>query len=80
MSKTIADPELERIAHELAQLSGTSVPDAIRTALETHLELTKATKLMGKINAIIAHGRAAQVLDSRPESEILGYDEDGIPT
>jgi antitoxin VapB len=35
---------------------------------------------MAEIRAIIDHYSSLPILDSRSEDEILGYDENGIPT
>lgn len=86
MALNIKDPETDRLARELAQLTGTSITDALKTAIQH--ELASARKRddkdlaakRAKIQAIIDRARLLPVLDDRSADEILGYDENGLPT
>jgi antitoxin VapB len=77
----IKDPETDRLARELAELSGVPITTAVREALEERLVVVRArarTTAPG-LEAIITRARARPTLDTRPEDEILGYDTSGLP-
>lgn len=83
MALNIKDAATDRLAREVAALTGESITDAVRVALEQRLAIlrrrasvTSATDLA----QIIARGRQRQRLDHRTDDEILGYDRDGLPT
>ncbi len=81
MALNIKDPETDRLARELAKLSGVPITAAVREALEERLAVVRArarTTPPG-LEGIITRGRARQVLDTRSEDEILGYDGSGLP-
>ncbi|KGN31355.1 antitoxin [Knoellia sinensis KCTC 19936] len=83
MALNIKDPETDRLARELAQATGESITVAARRAIEERLERVRhqtraARRSVGE--EIIARGRARPILDERPVDEILGYDENGLPS
>lgn len=81
MALNIKDPTTDRLARELAELSGVPITTAVREALEERLVVLRSrahAKAPG-LDAIIARGRARPTLDTRPEDEILGYDASGLP-
>ncbi len=82
MALNIKDPETDRLARELAERMGTSITEALRTALQERLTRTKprADLVFDEIQAIIERGRRRPVLNDLSEDEILGYDENGIPS
>ena len=72
----IDDLKIERLARELAELTGESVPVAIRVALEERLErLFKKETLYEILRRVDALPR----LDDRSVEEIFGYDKHGLP-
>jgi antitoxin VapB len=79
----IKDPEADRLARELAEATGESITAAARTALAERLARVRArgqaSEREVELAAIVARGRARQVLDLRSADEIIGYDEHGIP-
>jgi antitoxin VapB len=85
MALSIRDPETDRLARELAALTGESMTEAIRTALAERLARTRAAReddlghLMADVRAIQERVARLPVLDDRPDDEILGYDADGLP-
>lgn len=86
MALSIRDPETDRLARELAALTGESMTEAIRAALAERLARTRRTH-EDDVRSLIADVRVIQdrvarlpVRDERPEDEILGYDGDGLPT
>ena len=86
MALSLKDPETDLLARELAQRTGESLTTAVRQALKDKLdriksedEARRAAKLAA-INQIVERFAALPVLDDRTEEEILGWDENGLPT
>ena len=83
MALTIESPEAERLARELAECTGESVVEAVTNALRA--ELARKSPPTGE-RAIRIMKEAAErlsqlpTLDSRAAEEIIGYDENGLPT
>jgi antitoxin VapB len=86
MALSIRDPDTDRLARELAKLTGESMTGAIRVALEQRLAREKRRReadlerRRARINAIVERVAKLPVLDDRSPEEILGYDENGLPT
>ena len=81
MALSIKDPETDRLARELAAVTGESLTDAIRTALAERLERARPLHqypLQAAAQRIRERLRLLPVLDPRPADELL-YDEDGLP-
>jgi antitoxin VapB len=81
----IKDPETDRLARELAERTGTSITEALKTALKHELAATRVLEShrpdrAARIQAIIDRGRARPLLNNLTEDEILGYDEHGLPS
>lgn len=85
MALSIRDPETDRLARELAALTGESMTKAIRTALEERLARAKRRReaeierKRAAIDAIVERFSKLPVLDDRSPDEIIGYDEHGLP-
>ena len=85
MALSIRDAETDRLARELAGLTGETMTQAIRTALEERLARERRARAAGdrerfeRIVAVIDEYAALPVLDDRAPDEILGYDEHGLP-
>lgn len=84
MALNIKDPQTERTVRELAAVTGESVTAAVRRAAEERLQRVRR-KHSGRSIAdeIMEIGRRCAALpeyDPRPADEILGYDENGLPT
>ena len=87
MALSIKNREVEELARELARISGKPITEAVRDSLKRELErakiVTQATPNTGLAERLMAIGRevaAMPVLDDRTPDEILGYDENGLPT
>jgi antitoxin VapB len=81
MALNIKDSETDRVARELAQLTGQSITTVVREALEDKLELVRARHASAPahdLHDIIARGRVRPVLDDRRAGEIIGHDEHGV--
>jgi antitoxin VapB len=78
----IKDDETDRLARELAELTGQPITTAVREAIEARLASIRRKKRVAPgpaLTDIIARGRARQTLDGRSADEILGFDEHGLP-
>ena len=84
MALDIDDPETEALARELAARTGESIGAAIKRALQERLarldsEAAKAA-LLEDLAAFRRRSAALPRLDERSDEEILGYDENGLPS
>ncbi len=84
MALNIKDPATDRLARQLAELTGESLTEAVAAALRERLERERRRR--GKaidrdeVMRIARRIAARPVLDGRSPDEILGYDEHGLPT
>ena len=81
MAINIKDAETDRLARELAELTGQPITDAVRVAIEERLARLRVrpTVTVDSLLEIIDRGRARTTIDGRPEAELLGYGADGLP-
>jgi antitoxin VapB len=83
MPLSIKNEATERLARQVAGETGESLTEAIHTSLQERWERLKRRRkghiLAGQIEDLLRRVDALPSLDSRPEDEILGYGEDGIP-
>ena len=83
MALSIKNDETERLARQVAREAGESLTQAIQKALQERWERLKARRrsqvLVGQVEDLLRRVDALPNLDSRPEDEILGYDEHGAP-
>lgn len=85
MALNIRNPETERLATELAKRTGETKTAAVTKALRERLERVAtngrmADPFLETALAIARHCASLPVLDDRSADEILGYDENGLPT
>ena len=83
MALSIKDPEADRLAREVAARTGESLTAAIVTALRERLvrlrRRPQRRKLQDELREIGQRCAALPTLDDRPDEEILGYDDRGLP-
>jgi len=83
MPLNIKDADTDRLARELAEVTGETLTAAVATALRERLERIRerpsGQDLAAELDAIAARSAALPVLDERSGEEILGYDERGLP-
>ena len=83
MALNIRNPEVERLAAELARQTGETKTEAVLKALNDRLSRVRRERskrsLADELEKIARHCASLPVLDSRPAEEILGYDERGLP-
>jgi antitoxin VapB len=84
MAISIKDEKTDRLARELARRTGESLTQTIQTALQERLQrLTgrrHADTVREKLYDILARVDRLPIRDRRSEDEILGYNEDGVPS
>ncbi|HEV7253257.1 MAG TPA: type II toxin-antitoxin system VapB family antitoxin [Mesorhizobium sp.] len=85
MALSLKDPETDRLARDVARLTGESLTEAVRVALEERLKRERLKRgknpdLTARLDEIVRRFSALPVLDPRTPEEILGYDENGLPS
>jgi antitoxin VapB len=85
MPLSIKAPEADRLARKLAETTGETITEAVIVAMRERLEREQKKKenneaLIDELMAIANHCASLPVLDTRSDDEILGYDENGIPS
>ena len=83
MALSLKDVETDRLAREVAALTGESLTTAIRNALAERLERERRRRgrpadLRGRLHAIGAACAALPDRDDRSMDEIAGYGDDGL--
>ena len=81
MALTIQDPEAERLAREIAAITGETVPQVVLKALRERAARLQVRDeaLLAEVLAIGEHCAALPVLDERSSDAIIGYGEAGLP-
>ncbi|MEW6278695.1 MAG: type II toxin-antitoxin system VapB family antitoxin [Candidatus Eremiobacterota bacterium] len=82
MALSIKDDEADRLARELARHTGETLTQAVIVALRERLERvapSAGSTLLEDLERIVERNARRRILDRRPEDEILGYDESGLP-
>jgi antitoxin VapB len=84
MAISIKSIETEHLAREIAAKTGESLTGAIQKALEERLERLnnnrRSQALAAQIDDILQRVDAMPDLDARTPDEIIGYDENGLPS
>jgi antitoxin VapB len=80
---SLEDKETDRLAREVAALTGETLTDAIRKALAERLARERlrrgvSLRLVDRLMEIGRHCAALPDLDRRSPDEIVGYDETGM--
>ena len=83
MALNIRNSEAERLAANLAEITGETKTQAVTQALRERLARLKRERgnrrLADELDEIARHCSRLSVRDSRPAHEILGYDETRLP-
>lgn len=86
MSMNIKNPQVHKMARELAELRECSLTEAVKFAIEKALMEAKhqnahlnADQLEQRLTEIALHCSQLPDQDHRSVEEILGYDEMGLP-
>ncbi|HEU5234085.1 MAG TPA: type II toxin-antitoxin system VapB family antitoxin [Terriglobales bacterium] len=83
MPLRINDPEVEHLVRALVEKTGEAPDKAIARALRESLERVadhERPTLADELDEIGKRCAALPDVDTRSPDEILGYDEDGLPT
>ena len=84
MALSIKSIETEHLAREIAAKTGESLTGAIQKALEERLDRLNNSRrnhaLAAQIDDILERVDAMPDLDARTPDEIIGYDENGLPS
>ena len=85
MALSLKDPETDSLARQVASLTGETLTQAVRGALQLRLrneQLKRGVRPWddAAIDAILERSRALPILDDRTPDEIIGYDENGLPS
>ena len=85
MALSIKMPEVDRLARRLAGTTGETITIAVLVAIRERLEREERKRqskqqLIADLMAIADHCASLPVLDSRSEDEIMGWDENGLPS
>jgi antitoxin VapB len=83
MALSLKDPEVDRLAREVAARTGETLTAAVTVALRERLARLRGKRrrrtLRDELRDIGRRCAALPTLDDRPADEILGYDEHGLP-
>ncbi len=83
MALNIKNSEADRLARELADVTGLTITEAVMEAIEEKLQREKARRssdrLLRDIGRIRERFTALPILDARDSDDVIGYDEFGLP-
>ena len=84
MALSIKSPEADQLARELVAATGESLTEAVEKAIRERLERqvhgVRSRRIHHRLDALRAELRALPVVDARAADDIIGYDEDGLPS
>jgi antitoxin VapB len=85
MPLSIKAPEADRLARQLAAVTGETITNAVIVAMRERLERQQRKQeetqaLISDLMAIANHCASLPVIDDRSEDEIMGWDENGLPS
>ncbi len=84
MPISIKNDQTELLARKLAELTGETITEAVRSAVaERYDRLRRARSgrsLADELNAIAIRCAKRPLVSQLSDDEILGYDESGVPT
>ena len=83
MALSIKHPEADRLARQLAHATGESLTEAVTQAIRERLVRQTGrdpAAVRASIRRIQEEVARLPVFDDRTDDEILGYDENGLPT
>jgi antitoxin VapB len=79
MALSIKSDRADRLARELADLTGESITDTVVAALEARLEVERRRRRAVGLGDIVERFGRLPVLDERRPDDIIGYDDSGLP-
>ncbi len=83
MALSFKNPEVERVARELAKVTGESMTEAISKALKQRLEKETGRKqsatISDEVRRMLSRVAWLRRKNHRSDDELIGYDKHGIP-
>ena len=81
MALSIKSEEADRLARQLASITGESLTDAVTESIRLRLAQARRRDagLADRLMTISAEGRKLERFDTRTDEEIIGYDDHGLP-
>jgi antitoxin VapB len=80
MTLSIKSERADRIARELAELTGESITETVIASLEARLDQERRRRERRPVADIVERFGRLDVLDPRDADDILGYGDDGLPS
>ena len=80
MVLSIKSETADRLARDLADLTGESITDAVVASLRARLVAERRRRRNPTLVDIVERFQRLPVLDARDPDHILGYDEHGLPS
>jgi antitoxin VapB len=85
MALSLKDAATDALARQVAKLTGESLTEAVRVSLAERLERERLKRgkprdAAAEMERIVKAYAALPLLDGRSADEILGYDENGLPS
>jgi antitoxin VapB len=85
MPLSIKAPEADRLARQLAAVTGETITNAVIVAMRERLEREERKRhdyeaLLEELRAISHHCASLPVVNDLTEDEIMGWDENGLPS
>ncbi len=78
MVLSIKSEQADRLARELAALTGESITDAVESSLSARLELELARRKTRDLSDIVERFGELEIVDDRSADDIIGYDATGL--
>ena len=80
MALNLKNDEADRLARELAGVTGETITEAIVVALRERLERQRpAGRRAARLERLVAEIGSFPVIDDRSADDILAYDDRGLP-
>lgn len=80
MALSVKNEEADRLARDLAELTGETLTEAVMNALRERLDRERDRRRVARrLGRLVEEVASYPVLDDRTPDEILGYDQTGLP-
>ena len=80
MVLSIKSAAADQLARELAELTGESITEAVVESLRARLDAERRRRRDRRLDDIIERFRQLPRLDEREPTDVIGYDEHGLPS
>ena len=85
MALSLKDRETDSLARQVASLTGETLTEAVRKSLAERLARERLKRgrpadIAGELEAIFQRLDALPDLDTRSADQIIGYDQNGLPS